>query len=135
MESDKTKKTAENQDMTAEVIELNADKMFDMLPAIGSIYTKLDLTKCIVDLSEKYNEKGGGDKEDFVINSGGFNEIINHVAANLGKVKPEFFEIVAIAAGISVDEAKNKGFGFSLKVFMSIFKDKDLTDFFKQAIQ
>jgi hypothetical protein len=107
---------------------LTSEQAFDMLPIVVEVYNKLEVDKYRKDLAKKYE----GKKVDQI--SIGI-EAFKFVLKNSGKVKEQIFGIVAVFEGKPVEEIKNQSFVKTVMTFKAIFSDKDLVDFFKQAMR
>lgn len=112
---------------------ITSEKAFDMLPYVADIYDKLDLKDYIQ--KNAINTSDKSEDELKALQSEVGMKMIMHIVKNSSKVKDEVFNIVAVFSGISADEAKQQDFFKTLQVFKGIFSNKDLTDFFKQAMQ
>lgn len=109
---------------------ISTEKAFEILPYISDIYEKLDFTGFI----EKYQKnKDEEDKEKRQIKVG--LDIFSFVLKQSGEVKEEFFNIVAIVEDKKVEEVKKQPLVETLKTIKELFADKELTDFFKLAMQ
>ncbi|CAK7001925.1 hypothetical protein [Tissierella sp.] len=109
---------------------LSTEKAFEILPYISDIYEKLDFREFI----KKYQEnKKEDDAERRQIIAG--LDIFAFIMKQSGKVKDEFFNIVAIAEDKDIEEIKKQSFAKTLKTIKDLFTDKDLSDFFKTAMQ
>jgi hypothetical protein len=107
---------------------IRSEQAFDMLPYVVDIYDKLEIDKYRKELAQKTK----GEKID--VESLGI-EAFKYVIKNSGKVKEEFFNIVAIAEEKTPEEIKSQPFLKTMAKFKEVFTDKELTDFFKQAMQ
>lgn len=109
---------------------LSTEKAFEILPYISDIYEKLDFSEFI----KKYQEnKVEEDNERRQIIAG--LDIFSFIMKQSGKVKDEFFNIVAIVEDKEIEEIKKQSFAKTLKTVKDIFTDKETVDFFKQAMQ
>lgn len=109
---------------------LSTEKAFEILPYISDIYEKLDFSEFI----KKYQEnKAEEDSERRQIIAG--LDIFSFIMKQSGKVKDEFFNIVAIVEDKEIEEIKKQSFAKTLKTIKDIFTDKETVDFFKQAMQ
>jgi len=107
---------------------VNTEKVFDMLPVVVELYDKLNL--------DEYRKKLQKENKVKKINSNDLGiEIFKHILKNSSKVKDNFFEIVAIFEEKTVDEIKAQSFAKTINTIKDIFTDKEMTGFFKQAIQ
>lgn len=109
---------------------LSTEKAFDILPFISDIYEKIDLKDFIKTYKEKNKDEDVGKRQLFA----GL-DMFSFVIKQSGKVKEEFFNIVAIAEDKKIEEVKKQSFALTLKTIKEIFTDKELNDFFKQAMQ
>jgi hypothetical protein len=107
---------------------INSEKIFDMLPVVVELYDKLDLDTFRKKLAEE-NKLKKLDENDLGI------EIFKHILKNSAKVKENFFEIVAIFEDKTIEEAKAQSFAKTISTIKEVFMDKEMTGFFKQAIQ
>lgn len=109
---------------------LSTEKAFDILPFISDIYEKIDLKDFIASYQEKKKED---DVENRQLIAG--LDLFSFIMKQSGKVKEEFFNIVAIAEDKKIEEVKSQSFALTLKTIKELFTDKELNDFFKQAMQ
>ena len=105
------------------------EKAFDALPTVVDLYDKLDIDNYRKKIAEE--NKGKGKKVD--VNAIGIN-LLKYILVNTPKIKEEVFSLVAIFEDKTVEEVKAQNFGETIKTVKSIFADKELMDFFKQAI-
>lgn len=109
---------------------ISTEKAFDLLPYISDIYEKLDFS----DFIKKYQEnKKEEDMQRRQVIAG--LDIFSFIMKESSKVKDEFFNIVAIAEDKEVEEIKQQSFTKTLNTIKSLFTDKELSDFFKEAMQ
>lgn len=106
---------------------INTEKVFDMLPTVVDIWDKLDVDA----YRKRIVEENKGKKLD--AQSVGIN-LIKYILVNTPKVKEDFFNIVAIFDNKTVEEVKAQSFGETIKTVKDIFQDKELMDFFKEAV-
>lgn len=109
---------------------LSTEKAFEILPYISDIYEKIDLSEFI----KKYQENK---KEEDVANRqiiAGL-DLFSFMMKQSGKVKEEFFNIVSIVEEKEIEEVKEQPFAKTLKTIKDLFTDKELSDFFKTAMQ
>jgi len=103
---------------------LNTDKAIDMIPYLTGIYEKIDKTP-FKGMKGKPAEEVG--KKAMV-----------SVLKNLPTFKDEIYSIVSLVCEKSVSDIKKQGIGETIKQFKEIYddiaKDKDLQDFFKEAV-
>lgn len=107
---------------------INSEKAFDMLPYVVDIYEKIDL-----DGYRKKVVKESKGKEVDLMTIG--IDLFKFIMKNSGKIKTEFFSIVAIADDKDVEEVKNQSLVKTMTRIKEIFADKELVDFFKSAMQ
>lgn len=112
---------------------LNSEKAFDMLPHVVDIYDKLNIDAYRKEAMKKH-EKAKKKGETVSQLDAGI-DVFKYIIKNSGKVKEEFFAIVAIFEDKTVDEVKAQPFINTLTTFKEVFTDKELTDFFKSAMQ
>lgn len=105
---------------------INAEKAFDMLPHIANIYNVLDLQKYIKD-----NFKNNPDEKQ-AFEQG--KKLMLYVVANSKKVKEDFFSIIAIINNCSYEDALKSNIASIINSLKSVFEDKELLNFFRQAI-
>ena len=108
---------------------LTTEQCIDALPYVADIVEKLEIM-------EEY-EKLRGDKKTprtkADIEKAGLNFIL-FVVKNSSKCKESFFGLMAILMDCTPEEAKEKPPAESVRVLKEIFDDKELFDFFKQAV-
>lgn len=109
---------------------INSEKAFDMLPHVVDIYDKLDLDGYRKKITKKNQEK---EVEVDVMDIG--IDVFKFILKNSGKVKEEFFNIIAIADDKEIEEVKNQSLAKTLSDIKRVFGDKELLDFFKSAMQ
>ena len=107
---------------------VNSEQVFDMLPHVTDLYDKLDLDTYRKEMTQKYKGKEA-DKMEIGI------EVFKYIFKNSHKVKEEVFSIVAVAEGKTIEEVKRQSFPKTILAIKTIFSDKELVDFFKQAMQ
>jgi hypothetical protein len=108
---------------------INSEQAFDMLPYIVDIYEKLDI--------ESYRRKSiakNKKKNDVDLQKVGL-DVLMFIVKNSSKVKEEFFTVVAIADGKTVEEVKGQSLVKTISTFKGIFTDQELMSFFKTAMQ
>ncbi len=109
---------------------IGTEKALDMLPYAVEIIDKIDVTTW----KKKFlKENKGKDNPDMTHEAG--IELIKHIIKNIGKVKKEVFEIVAIAQESNIDEVKKQSIVITINTFKSIYQDKELVDFFTEALK
>ena len=109
---------------------LSTEKAFDILPYISDIYEKIDFKGFIKEYRENIKDADEGNQQLIA----GL-DIFAFLMKQSGKVKEEFFNIVAIAEDKKVEEVKEQSFAKTLKTIKELFADKELTDFFKTAMK
>lgn len=107
--------------------QITTEQTFDMLPNAVAIYEKIELDKFRKDFQVK-NKNKKVDVEDAGV------EVILYLTKNLSKVKGDVFELLAIAENKPVEEVKAQPLSKTLQSLKAIFLDKDLMDFFKEAM-
>lgn len=107
---------------------INSEKAFDMLPHVVDIYDKLDLDGYRKKVT-KENEGKKVEAMDVGI------DLFKFVIKNSGKVKIEFFNIIAIVDEKTVEEVKSQSLAKTLSDIKRVFAEKELVDFFKSAMQ
>ncbi|WP_335871965.1 hypothetical protein [Bacillus sp. 2205SS5-2] len=108
--------------------KFESEQIFDMLPYAVEIYEKVDLDSYAEKLKKKYkNKKVSQDKI--------FWEVLMHILKNSQKVKDDFFSVLAIAQGITLNEAKKKPIKESFETFKAIIEDNDLMGFLKASVE
>lgn len=112
---------------------ISSEKAFDMLPYVADIYEKLNLDAFINDNTVKASGKNKKEMDKLQKQLG--MKMIMYIIKNSSKIKDEVFNIVAIFNNISPEEAKQQNFLTTLQEFKCIFSNKELSDFFKQAMQ
>jgi hypothetical protein len=117
-------------DPVEEVKTINSEQVFDMLPYVADMYDKTKFDDYRKQLAQKYK---GKKKEDVAISAA--IDATKFILKNSGKVKNEFFNIVAIAEQKKLEEVKKQSFIKTIKSVKRIFSDPDLVDFFKEAMQ
>lgn len=98
---------------------LNSKKAIRMLPYAIDAVEKLDLISAV---KNNKNDKKGLD-------------LIKHVSKNIDMAEEEIFNIVAIYTEKTVEEVEQQSIVETLLALKDLFSDKDLIDFFKQAMQ
>lgn len=107
---------------------ISSEQAFDMLPVVVDIFDKLELD----DYRKELTAKNAGKQVDNVAIA---IEVFKYIFKNSGKVKTEFFEIVAIFEGKPVEEIKRQSLAKTIITLKEIFTDKESMSFFKQAMQ
>ena len=108
---------------------INSEQAFDMLPHVVDIYEKLDMDAYRRKMILKYKDKKNVDANKVGL------EVTFYIVKNSGKVKEEFFSVVAIAERKTVDEVKAQSLAKTISTFKNVFTDKELMDFFSEAMQ
>lgn len=106
-------------------MKITNDMAFDMLPYVMDGYEKIDINKCLKD--KKFLKITDAKTRG--------NEIMKYTVKNMGKVKEEVYNIVAIIEGKEVEEIAKQNFFDTIKAIKELSKDKKLIDFFKTAIE
>jgi len=96
-----------------------------MLPHVGEMFEKLDIQNFV----KEYRQKKESDSIVAAL------DLIKFIMKNSQKVKEEVFSIVAIAEDKDLEEVRIQSLATTLKTLQQIFSDKELIDFFKQAMQ
>jgi hypothetical protein len=112
---------------------ITSEQAFDMLPYVGEIFDKLEIPSYINSQKKILTVKKGQNVNDIQEKIG--IGITVYVVKNCNKVKEEFFNVVAIAKGKSIEEVKQQGLVETIKTFKEIFQDPELMGFFKTAMQ
>lgn len=103
---------------------INTDKAIDMIPYITEIYEKIDKTP-FRNMKNKSVEEVG--KKAMVL-----------VLKGLPTFKNEIYNIVSLICEKEVEDIKKQGLGETIKQFKEIYddiaNDKELQDFFKEAV-
>jgi len=103
---------------------LNTDKAIDMIPYITEFYEKID-KKPFENMKSKSAEEVG--KKAIVL-----------ILKNLPTFKNEIYSIVSLVCEKPVEDIKKQGIGETIKQFKAIYddiaKDKELQNFFKEAV-
>lgn len=107
---------------------ITTDKAIDMLPHVVDIYDKLEIETYRKEMMEKHK---GKDADKMAVGI----EVFKFIFKNIGKAKMEVYSIVAVAKDKTTDEIKNQPFPKTIMDIKEIFSDKELVDFFKQAMQ
>ncbi|NOU63178.1 hypothetical protein GC096_03845 [Paenibacillus sp. LMG 31461] len=107
---------------------ITSEQALDMLPLVVDLYEKLEID----DYRKKLAEDNKGKRVDKT--SVGI-DLFKHIFKNSGKAKEEVFGIVAAVERKTVEDVKKQNFIVTLTSFKAIFTDKELIDFFKQAMQ
>lgn len=108
---------------------ISTEKAFDMLPYISDIYEELDIKGYIEE--NKITLDSNDDFKTKMLSVG--LDMFSYVLKNTGKIKEEIFEVVAIIEDKTLEEVKAQSIAKTMKTFKSLFEDKDIVDFFKQA--
>lgn len=106
---------------------ISTEKAFDALPSVVTIYDKLDIDGYRKKIAQENNEKSLNAEAVGI-------DLIKYILTNTPKVKEEAFSIVAIFEDKTVEEIKTQSFGKTFMAIKTIFADKELMGFFKQAI-
>lgn len=109
---------------------ITSEQAFDMLPYAVDIFDKLSIKEYAQKQAKKAKGKTDEEKQE---NLG--MDIVKYIIKNSGKVKEEFFNMVAIAEYKKVEEVKKQGIVKTIKIFEEIFNDTELMDFFRRAMQ
>ncbi|OIJ12656.1 hypothetical protein BKP37_12700 [Anaerobacillus alkalilacustris] len=110
---------------------IESEKGFDMLPYMVDIFDKLKLKEYIK--KNFIRDVKGKNVDNLQIESG--IDLFSYVLKNSPKIKEEFFNIVAIAEDKKIEEVKKQPLIRTISTIKEIFSNKELTDFFKQAMQ
>ena len=111
---------------------ITSEQAFDMLPYAVDIYDKLKIKEYAVKKAQE-GKKSGKDADAVRLDVG--EDIIKYIVKSSPKVKTEFFAIVSVACKKTLAEVKKQPPTETIKVFMEVFSDKDLLDFFKGAME
>ena len=103
-------------------MKITSEQMLDMLPHIADLYDKLDMDGYRKSIKKKESVEQVGI------------DAFKYILKNAPKVKNEIHSVVAIAQGISLEEAKAQPFTETLSALSAIFTDKELLSFFKSAM-
>lgn len=103
-------------------MNLNAEKLFDILPDATAIFEKLDIQKFVQE------NKGKTENELGVA-------LITYILKNTKQFKTEFFNVISILKDISVDEAKELKLGELAEILKEIGNDKELVSFFNSLMK
>ncbi len=107
---------------------ITSEQVFDMLPHVTDIYDKLDLNAYRKELNASFKGKEVDKTEVGIM-------VFKYVLKNSIKVKEEFFNIVATVEGKPLEEVKKQSIVKTIATIKNIFSDKEMMDFFKQAMQ
>lgn len=99
---------------------MNAEQALEILPLVSTIIEKTQM----IDYATKF--KKVGQKEGI--------KIINHMVAHSKSCKEELFEVVATIKGKTIEEVKKQSVIELFNDLKEIFAEKDVLDFFKQAM-
>ena len=113
---------------------VNTEQAFDMLPHVIAIYEKLNL-KAVGKAATEQVVKSQPKIAAAELRNAVGEKVIMQVIKESPKVKEDFFNIIAIAAGKTVVEAKALSLAVSVKIFRDVFTDQELWAFFKEAMQ
>ena len=111
---------------------VTSEQAFDMLPYAVDIYEKLNIKEYAIEKAQEAKKSG---KDANAIQTEVGEDIIKYIVKNSPKVKTEFFSIVAVACKKTLAEVKKQPPAETIKVFMEVFRDKDLLDFFKGGME
>ena len=103
-------------------MNINAEKLFDILPDATEIFEKLDVQKFV-------QENKGKDNNELGV------ALITYILKNTKQFKTEFFNVIAILKEISIDKAKELKLGELTEILKEIGNDKELVSFFKSLMQ
>jgi len=98
---------------------MTSEQMFDALPFFVDMYDKLKIEEYRKTLPQGTSNEQAG------------RLAFKYAIKNSPKVKQEFFEIVAIALEMDIEEVKKQPFTKVIATFINIFKESELLDFFK----
>jgi hypothetical protein len=107
---------------------ITTDKALDMLPFVVDMYDKLEIEIYRKEMTEKHK---GKDTDKMTVGI----EVFKYIFKNIGKAKAEVYGIVSIAEDKSIEEIKNQSLPKTIMAIKEIFSDRELVDFFKQAMQ
>lgn len=116
---------------------ISTEQAFDIIPQMCTIYEKVNVKAFIKD--HKIKNKKTGKKaldevdEDVEMVTVGL-DLFAYILKQLPRVKKEVFEIMASLEGITVEKAKKQPLTKTLSTFKELFTNKELVDFFKQAM-
>jgi hypothetical protein len=106
--------------------KISSEVVFDLLPFMIDIFDKLDVEKegkRLVKISK--TKDIDVQKKEIGVN------IIKYILKNSPKVKDEFFEVVSIVEGITIEEAKAQGIGKTIKTIQEVMGDEEIMVFFR----
>lgn len=106
---------------------ITTEQTFDMLPYVVEIYEKIDLDSYRKDIQKKYKGKKVNFEELGI-------DLFVYIMKNFHMAKEEFFQVLSIAENKDVEEIKKQPLSETLNSLKTIFTDKDLMDFFKEAM-
>lgn len=109
---------------------LSTEKAFNILPYISDIYEKLDFTE-FINKYQSNEEEEDNERRQIVTGL----DMFSFIMKQSGKIKDEFFNIVALVEEKEIEEIKKQSFATTLKTIKDLFTDKELSDFFKTAMQ
>lgn len=108
---------------------ISSEKAWDMLPYVSDIYEKLDITKYIESNQIQLNPDDDFKTMMLSVGLGMFSYILKSTP----KIKTEVFTIVSILEDKTMEEVLAQSPTKTIKAFRSIFEDKELLGFFKDA--
>lgn len=110
---------------------ISTDKVFEILPVVSVIYDKVKIKEFIVDFHDKATKKDVSKFEELEVGLDLFAYILRQSAT----IKDEVISLVSILDEKDIEEVKKQSFVKSMMSIKDIFQDKELLDFFKQAMQ
>ena len=109
--------------------KLSTEKAFDLLPYVVEIYEKMNVDKYIKDTRRKLKGKNNIDELAVGI------DMFKFVLKNLNKAEKEVFEVIAILEEKTVEEVRVQPLSITFKSLKDLLTNKELTNFFKSAMQ
>lgn len=117
---------------------ITTEQAFDMMPNVVGIYEKLKIRdfaqKRAKELVKKYPTEPTKEQKHEMSSEIGA-EIVAYILKESPRAKEDFFGMVAIACGVTVEEAKAQSPAKSFKVFKELISDPELMDFFSEAMK
>ena len=111
---------------------ISTEKVFDILPFAVDMVEKLDMKGYILKNKEILDAKDK-DAVGEVAEGKGF-DFVMHILKNIGKIKTEVFETLAVVHDKSADEIKAQPFRVTAMQLKELLQDKELMGFFKSAM-
>lgn len=107
-------------------MKLTTEKTLELMPTMIDIYDKLDMGEYI----KKVRKENKG-----ITNEKAAEKALKYIGRNTPKIIPEVIEVVAAVQGDSSDEVKKQSPIKTIKVFMDLLHDPEVSGFFDSATE